>query len=174
MLIVHLEHIHSSSLHGPGQGALGTSQPRPLLNFSGWAGLGPTICRPEPGLKKILNTSSLGRGWALCEQVGSGLDLIKILIQKPYILLLHSTYRIHMLQMHVFGMNGTCCIDLMTPYVHLEVNLWGQGWKQPVPNVYFRHIYRGNEAMMNHQLITLCPCQWTFYCLGLPSKSCLL
>ena len=31
------------------------------------------------------------------------------------------------------------------------------------PNVYFRHICRGNQAMINHQCITLC---------CLPSKSC--
>ena len=33
-----------------------------------------------------------------------------------YILLLHSTYRIQMLQMHIFGMNVAFCIDLIAIY----------------------------------------------------------
>ena len=32
-----------------------------------------------------------------------------------YILLLHNTYRIQMLQMHIFCMNVAFCIDLMAP-----------------------------------------------------------
>ena len=45
---------------------------------------------------------------------------MKILIQNPYILLLHSTYRIQMLKMHIFGMNTAFC--------WARKNFVGLGW----------------------------------------------